>query len=147
MSTKHSILTTTVALLMLCTSARADVFGRNADRGAVIGGIAGAVIGNNSGSRNAAKGAAIGAASGLILGSIIDQNHRGHYHSSPMPVGYGHNYRTNEVIIIDRNYHGHCPPYWSPVIIEQRHWRHGQWYYTRQYGWRDPYGRYHSRYR
>jgi hypothetical protein len=57
-----------------CTSARAEVFGRNADRGAIAGGVLGAIIGNNSGNRDSVKGAAIGAGAGLVLGAIMDQN-------------------------------------------------------------------------
>lgn len=121
-----------------CVTSNAEVFGPNADRGAVVGGVLGAIIGNNSGNGDSLEGAAIGAVSGLILGSIVDNNQ---YHSS--------RYNNRDVIIVE-DYHCTEPrPYsnWVPVIIEQRVYVHGgHWRTNRHYMWRDYHGRYYHRY-
>lgn len=64
-----------LSLLLLgsSVSANAQVFGRNADAGAVVGGIVGAVIGHNNGQK-VWQGAAIGAGVGLVAGAIADNN-------------------------------------------------------------------------
>lgn len=137
MKAKFALITGLVLSVLTtgCTSANAEVFGKNADRGALIGGVLGAIIGNNSGNHNGAEGAAIGAASGLILGAVADQNeHRARYpyerevvyNHYERPVVYGHDY---------------CPGEW--VIVKRHYWVSGRLYIRHEREWRGHHNRYH----
>lgn len=126
-----------------CTSAHAEVFGKNADRGAIAGGIAGAIIGNNSGDRNSVRGAAIGAGAGLVLGAIMDQNQ--YRSSAPQEVVY----ETREVVYdrcdrpvvydYDRRAGG-------VIVVERRYWVHGRLRTDYERYYRSHSGRYYRRY-
>lgn len=125
-----------------CTSAHAEVFGKNADRGAIAGGIAGAIIGNNSGDRNSVRGAAIGAGAGLVLGAIMDQNQ--YRSSTPREVVY----ETREVVYdrcdrpvvydYDRRAGG-------VIVVERRYWVHGRLRTDYERYYRSHSGRYYRR--
>jgi hypothetical protein len=125
-----------------CTSANAEVFGRNADRGAIIGGVLGGIIGNNSGNHNGAQGAAIGAASGLILGAIADQNE---YRSrTPRDYSYESGAYTpdcSQPVVVHR--YEHRPG--NVVIIERRYWINGRLHIRHDRYWRSHSGYYHRR--
>ena len=144
MKAKLAVLTALVlgVLTAGCTSAHAEVFGKNADRGVIAGGILGAIIGNNSGDRNSAQGAAIGAASGLILGAVIDQNqyrsrtpretvydHGAYTPDYSEPVVYRYEYRPSDI-----------------VIVERRYWVNGRLHIRQDRYWKSHSGRYYRRY-
>ena len=125
-----------------CTSAHAEVFGKNADRGAIAGGIAGAIIGNNSGDRNSVRGAAIGAGAGLVLGAIMDQNQ--YRSSAPRQVVY----ETREVVydrcetpVVYR--YDHRPH--GVIIVERRYWVNGRLRIQHHHYWQSPSGHYYRR--
>lgn len=130
-----------------CTSAHAEVFGKNADRGAIVGGIAGAIIGNNSGSRDSGKGAAIGAGAGLVLGAIMDQNE---YRSrNPREVVY-ETREVREVIHDDCDrpvvYRYEHRPHGGTVVVERRYWVNGRLHIDYDRYYRSHSGRYYRRY-
>lgn len=102
-----------LALLVLgsSVSANAQVFGRNADAGAVIGGIVGAVIGHNNGQK-VWQGAAIGAGVGLVAGAIAD-NHTYHTSGNHQPV-YQETYSSYDDYY-DRDFY----PSYGQVVVRQ----------------------------
>lgn len=127
-----------------CTSAHAEVFGKNADRGAIAGGIAGAIIGNNTGDRNSVRGAAIGAGAGLVLGAIMDQNQ--YRNSAPREVVY----ETREVVYDDCRRSGPVVYRYDHraggvVVVERRYWVNGRLRIEQDHYWRSHSGRYYRR--
>lgn len=102
-----------LALLVLgsSVSANAQVFGRNADAGAVVGGIVGAVIGHNNGQK-VWQGAAIGAGVGLVAGAIAD-NHEYHTSVNHQPV-YQETYSSYDDYY-DRDFY----PSYGQVVVRQ----------------------------
>lgn len=135
-----------VALTVGSTSVKAEVFGRNADRGAIAGGVLGAIIGNNSGSRDSGKGAAIGAGAGLVLGAIMDQNE----YRSRNPYPHEVEYRTRDVVYDDCDrpvvYRYEHRPHSGSVVVERRYWVNGRLHIEYDRYYRSHSGRYYRRY-
>ncbi len=84
---------------------QAQLFGRDALGGALLGGIAGGVIGHNN-NRRTAEGIAIGAGSGLLLGSVLGQSRRNSAYYDTQPYNYGYSSYPSS--------YGYSPSYYSP---------------------------------
>jgi|688.fasta_scaffold557525_1 hypothetical protein len=107
---KNTLMSVVLLLSATQTFAQSDLFGRNADTGAIVGGIVGAVVGHHNG--NAWKGAAIGAGVGLVAGAIAD-NHTYHTSGNHQPV-YQETYSSYDDYY-DRDFY----PSYGQVVVRQ----------------------------
>ncbi len=162
---KNTLMSVVLLLSATQTFAQSDLFGRNADTGAIVGGIVGAVVGHHNG--NAWKGAAIGAGVGLAAGAIADNNQYRHQqvhsqvvygeprtiHDSPSFDDYYNQPRTiyvppPRVVYTQPHYgysHREVVVVQQPIVIEQRVWSgSGCWVYS-YHGYRDNRGHTHYR--
>lgn len=132
MKTKLLLAILSLVLFTSCANSQGDMFGRNADAGAIIGGMVGTMIGAYNG--NPLKGAIVGAGVGLGAGAIVDVNDARRTQNIPM-VYRQQSVQQTEVVFIQQ-----------PIVIEERVWIGSYpWIYSYR-GHRDVRGRifYHS---